>query len=315
MIDLWKDCVCLCGLSHVQLFVTPWTATHQPPLSMEFSRILEQVATLQGIFPTWGLNLPLLHLLHWQAGSLPAEPPGKDTSLKLQGFDPRPSIFLRDLWGRSIVIEMFWPFENIFPFPSVGSGNTSYVLPLFLITEISPEFLLTWCTFHCLTLLYGGQLGPLRLFISVLRNSLVFWLHIPIAALCAGDVCFVCPLLLAGVWLFCDPMEPARLLCPWYFSGNHTEVGSHFLLQGICLTQESNLRLQHWQMIFHHLHHLGSQAGGILTSVILLWLAWVQSQLSLQSGNWLLTKNPTGQCVWSHGVWAWTTLVVLEASI
>jgi len=30
-----------------------------------------------GIFPTQGLNLHLLHLLHWQAGSLPLAPPGK----------------------------------------------------------------------------------------------------------------------------------------------------------------------------------------------------------------------------------------------
>ena len=27
-----------CMISHVQLFVTPWTAAHQAPLSMEFSR-------------------------------------------------------------------------------------------------------------------------------------------------------------------------------------------------------------------------------------------------------------------------------------
>ena len=27
-----------CMLSHVQLFAAPWTATHQAPLSMEFSR-------------------------------------------------------------------------------------------------------------------------------------------------------------------------------------------------------------------------------------------------------------------------------------
>ena len=56
----------------------------------------------------------------------PAEPPGKDTSLKLQEFDLRPSIFLSDLWGRSIVIDsnLFWPCKNIFPFPSVGSGHT-----------------------------------------------------------------------------------------------------------------------------------------------------------------------------------------------
>ena len=32
---------------------------------------------LQGIFPTQGLNPHLLHLLHWQADSLPVVPPGK----------------------------------------------------------------------------------------------------------------------------------------------------------------------------------------------------------------------------------------------
>ena len=34
-------CICECMLScfsHVQLFATPWTITHQAPLSMEFSR-------------------------------------------------------------------------------------------------------------------------------------------------------------------------------------------------------------------------------------------------------------------------------------
>ena len=34
-------------------------------------------ALLQEIFPTQGLNLHLLCLLHWQADSLPSEPPGK----------------------------------------------------------------------------------------------------------------------------------------------------------------------------------------------------------------------------------------------
>ena len=34
-------CVCVCVhwlLSHVQLFVTPWTVAHKAPLSMEFSK-------------------------------------------------------------------------------------------------------------------------------------------------------------------------------------------------------------------------------------------------------------------------------------
>ena len=30
--------LCVCVLSHVQLFVTPWTVAHQAPLSMGFSR-------------------------------------------------------------------------------------------------------------------------------------------------------------------------------------------------------------------------------------------------------------------------------------
>ena len=29
---------CVCVVSHVQLFATPWTVAHQAPLSMEFSR-------------------------------------------------------------------------------------------------------------------------------------------------------------------------------------------------------------------------------------------------------------------------------------
>ena len=34
----FKKGMCLCVLSHVWLFVTPWTVAHQAPLPMEFSR-------------------------------------------------------------------------------------------------------------------------------------------------------------------------------------------------------------------------------------------------------------------------------------
>ena len=30
--------MCVCVLSHIRLFVTPWTVDHQPPLSIRFSR-------------------------------------------------------------------------------------------------------------------------------------------------------------------------------------------------------------------------------------------------------------------------------------
>ena len=45
-------------------------------------------------------------------------------------------------------------------------------------------------------------------------------------------------------------LQPARLLCPWDSPGKNSGVGCHALLQGIFLTQESNLRLLcllHWQ--------------------------------------------------------------------
>ena len=62
-------------LSHIQLFVTPWTVTHQAPLSMEFSR-REFLSGL--LFPTpgqssWPRDWTCIscRLLHWQADSLP----------------------------------------------------------------------------------------------------------------------------------------------------------------------------------------------------------------------------------------------------
>ena len=51
-----------------------------------------------------------------------------------------------------------------------------------------------------------------------------------------------CPTLLwpHGLW-------PIRLLCPWGFPGKNTGVGCHFFLQGIFLTQGSNLCLLYWK--------------------------------------------------------------------
>ena len=54
----------LSRFSHVQLFVTPWTVAHQPPLSVEFSRQEYWSGChflLQGIFLTQGSNPGLLH--------------------------------------------------------------------------------------------------------------------------------------------------------------------------------------------------------------------------------------------------------------
>ena len=64
---------------------TPWTVAHQAPLSMDSPGKNTGVgchALLQGIFLTKGLNPHLLHVLHWQVGSLPLVPSGKPTYQK-----------------------------------------------------------------------------------------------------------------------------------------------------------------------------------------------------------------------------------------
>ena len=48
-------------------------------------------------------------------------------------------------------------------------------------------------------------------------------------------------------------LQHTRILCPWDSPGKNTGIGSHFLLQGIFLTQEPNphlLCLLHWQADF-----------------------------------------------------------------
>ena len=67
-------------LSHVSLFVTPWTVVHQAPLSMEFSKKeywSELPFPSPGDLPDPGSNPWLLHRLHWQSDLLPLVPPGK----------------------------------------------------------------------------------------------------------------------------------------------------------------------------------------------------------------------------------------------
>ena len=67
----------------VQLFATPWTITHQAPLSMEFSR---QVYWSRLPFPS-PCDRPdpgIEYLLHWQMDSLPLyQPKQKATILEL----------------------------------------------------------------------------------------------------------------------------------------------------------------------------------------------------------------------------------------
>ena len=61
--------VCVCVLSCVQLFATPWTSACQDPPGKKTG--VGSHFLLKGIFLAQGANPCLLSLIHWQGDSLP----------------------------------------------------------------------------------------------------------------------------------------------------------------------------------------------------------------------------------------------------
>ena len=62
-----------------------------------------------------------------------------------------------------------------------------------------------------------------------------------------------------GLILWPHGLYPARLLCPWNFSGKNTGMGSLSLIQGIFPTQGSNPGLLHCRWILYQLSHREAQ--------------------------------------------------------
>ena len=76
--------VCMLFLSHVWVFVTLWTEARQAPWPWDFPGKNTGVGfhfLLQGLFPTQGSNL---HLLHWQVDSSPLSHQGRLTRLHVK---------------------------------------------------------------------------------------------------------------------------------------------------------------------------------------------------------------------------------------
>ena len=65
-----------------------------------------------------------------------------------------------------------------------------------------------------------------------------------------SEVAQLCPTL-------CDPID-TRFFCPWDFLSKSTEVGYHFLLQGIFPTQGLNPGLPHCRQMLYRLSQQGS---------------------------------------------------------
>ena len=83
------ECVYVCVLSYVQLFVTLWTVAHQAPLSMGFSR--QKYGSGLPCPPPGDLPDPEIEPMSLMSpasagGSLPVVPPGNVVTLKLRNL-------------------------------------------------------------------------------------------------------------------------------------------------------------------------------------------------------------------------------------
>ena len=90
-LHLRKPAGCYCEQVYVRAQSCPTLWPHElysPPGSSVHGILQARTgvgchALLQGIFLTQGSNLCFLHLLHWQADSLPLAPPGNENALKM----------------------------------------------------------------------------------------------------------------------------------------------------------------------------------------------------------------------------------------
>ena len=140
-----------------------------------------------------------------------------------------------------------------------------------------------------------------------------------------GALVYVCVCeWLSRVHLFVIPWTVAGQLAMDFSRQEYlgSQVGCHFLLQGIFLTQGSNLGLLHCRQILYHLNHQGSLMGAlrvfkwlIIITILYLWSQKITALMKdmLDAAEW--APHPhftvTRWCWWGRRMdcrgWPWTT--------
>ena len=102
------------------------------------ARTLEQVAISfsRGVFPTQRSNLSLLHLLHWQVGSLPAGSLGKPKRFIILCLYISPTPFFLLPLSFSQNIDIFSQSEPALQIFSTGVQMVSQLLQIWILLEI-----------------------------------------------------------------------------------------------------------------------------------------------------------------------------------
>ena len=140
-----------------------------------------------------------------------------------------------------------------------GNGEQRYHSILVTVTAISNKRILMIQYSVCNMDIYSFFLQQTNLLIgkeSKISSLHSFRLSSPLQAAPHMCVCVSCSVL--SDFLQPHGLKPTRLFCPWNSLGKNTGVGCHFLLQGIFLTQGSNLGLLHWRWILDCVSHQGS---------------------------------------------------------
>ena len=122
-----------------------------------------------------------------------------------------------------------------------------------------------------------------------------------------------------------------RLFCPWDYPGKNTGVGCYFLLQGIFLTQESNmLKIKTLVKLLSEVAQScptlcdpmdyslpGSSIYGIFQARLLVWVAISFSRRSSRPRDWTRVSHIVGRCftVWATREVMWYSQCSLHVSI
>ena len=94
-----------------------------------------------------------------------------------------------------------------------------------------------------------------------------------------------------------------RLLYPWDFPGKNTRVGCRFILQGIFLTQGSNLHLLYWQTDSLPLSHLGSPERTVdVANQKLSFIIWLYKDETPDHSSPLTFHTPKRSPEWTPGM-------------
>ena len=74
---------------------------------------------------------------------------------------------------------------------------------------------------------------------------------------CVFMLLFCCKVMFNSLW---HQVQSVRLFCPWDFPCKNTEIGCHFLLQGIFFNTEIEITSSAWQTDSLPLSHQGSHS-------------------------------------------------------